>query len=161
MSWNCLFFCCCFFVSYCRICWQWMKNSRKQEKLLMMKAMEKWCKMFSKFTIVKSRSLWVVKRGHASHVALIYSKQLFSQIIPCEQEVAVHRFGLYYCFRRLIPILLIMIKVRNSCLWNVTHAVNFLPNRGSRKLLQALNQIPSAVSSCTYNRTPLTCHILK
>ena len=155
------FFCCCFFVSYCRICWQWMKNSRKQEKLLMMKAMEKWCKMFSKFTIVKSRSLWVVKRGHASHIALIYSKQLFSQIIPCEQEVAGHRFGLYYSFRRLIPILLIMIKVRNSCLWNVTHAVNFLPNRGNRKLLQALNQIPSAVSSCTYNRTPLTCHILK
>ena len=96
-----------------------MKNLRKQEKLLMLKAMEKWCKMFSKFTIVKSRSLWVVKRGHASHIALIYSKQLFSQIIPCEQEVAGHRFGLYYSFRRLIPILLIMIKVRNSCLWNV------------------------------------------
>ena len=152
------FFCCCFFVSYCRICWQWMKNSRKQEKLLMMKAMEKWCKMFSKFTIVKSRSLWVVKRGHASHIALIYSKQLFSQIIPCEQEVAGHRFGLYCSFRRLI---LIMIKVRNSCLTNVTHAVSFLPNRGSRKLLQALNQIPSAVSFCTYNRTALTCHILK
>ena len=33
----------CFCVSYSRICWQWMKNLRNQEKLLMLKAMEKWC----------------------------------------------------------------------------------------------------------------------
>ena len=33
------------------------EDLRKQEKLLMLKALEKWCKMFSKFTIVKLRSL--------------------------------------------------------------------------------------------------------
>ena len=147
-------------VSFSRICWQWMKNLRKQEKLLMLKFMEKWCKMFFKFTIVKSRSLWVVKRGHASHMALI-ANSCFPKSYPVSRKLLDIGLASITALDDWNPILLIMIKVRNSCLWNVTHAVNFLPNRGSRKLLQALNQIPSAVSSCTYNRTALTCHILK
>ena len=54
-----------------------MKNLRKQEKLLMLKATEKWFKIFP--SSPELRSFRVVKRGHASHMALI-AKCCFQQI---------------------------------------------------------------------------------
>ena len=54
-----------------------MKNLRKQEKLLMLKATEKWFKIFP--SLPESRSVRVVKRGHASLMALI-AKCCFQQI---------------------------------------------------------------------------------
>ena len=47
---NLLFFkilnCSSFICLYFRICWLWMKNSRKQGRLLMLKVMGKWCKLY-------------------------------------------------------------------------------------------------------------------